>query len=141
MLEVNMAVDSRNKRHPSDADVLLRFQCHRCGNCCRGDGYVFLEDADVRRLAHFFDLSIEEFKKQYTRTIESGTLALKDQDDPDQSCIFLKDNLCVAHEAKPQQCRDFPRKWRPSTVSNYCEGWRAALGLPPLGKKGKHSEE
>lgn len=132
-----MSVDSQTKPKYSRAKLLLRFRCHGCGNCCRGDGYVFLEDAEIRRLAVYLDLSVEEFTERYTRTIESGRLVLKDQDDADKSCVFLKENRCTVHEAKPDQCRDFPRKWRPSNIETFCEGWREAAGLPPIGKKAK----
>ncbi len=124
----------------SPADIALRFRCTACGNCCRGEGYVFLDPPDIRRIAACLDLSIEDFKRQYTREDDSGRVILLDQDDPDKSCIFLSsDNLCRVHEAKPRQCRDFPHKWRPPNIATFCEGWRAACNLPPLNKKtGQH---
>jgi Fe-S-cluster containining protein len=37
---------------------------------------------------------------------------------PDGSCIFLEGiNTCTIQSVKPQQCRDFPNKWR-------FDGWR-----------------
>jgi hypothetical protein len=37
---------------------------------------------------------------------------------PDGSCIFLEGvNICSIQPVKPQQCRDFPNKWR-------FDGWR-----------------
>ncbi len=133
-----MEIAAGTQHPPSIADVLRRFECNLCGNCCRGVGHVFLEEPDIRRLAAFFNLSVDEFRKRYTRTIESGNVVLIDQNDADQSCVFLRGNECSVHEAKPRQCQGFPHRWRTPSIEAYCEGWRAALGLPPLGHKAKH---
>ena len=123
---------------PDRMDPIDKFECTLCGNCCRGVGHVFIEEPDIRRLAAFLNLSVDEFKKQYTRTIESGSVVLIDQNDADRSCIFLRDNQCVVNDAKPLQCRGFPHFWRTPSISEYCEGWRKMLDLPPLGRKAKH---
>lgn len=113
-----------NNIHISPADVRLHFRCNQCGNCCRGEGYVFLTDDDIRRLAAYFDMSEAEFLARYTRRLGSGELVLLDHGDARRSCILLHDNLCCAHDAKPMQCRDFPYTWRSPDMSSLCEGWR-----------------
>lgn len=116
------------------ASALAGFSCHQCGNCCRGDGVVMLEAADIRRAALYLDLTEEQFLQAHARPLPDGGHVLRDQGDPRHSCIFLTpENTCRIHEAKPRQCRDFPRKWRPPNVLEYCAGLRAAarLGPPP----------
>lgn len=107
------------------------FECHRCGNCCRGDGYVALTPADVQAMAGFFDMSEEAFVARYAERRPDGALHLIEQGDPLRSCVFLTpDNLCQAHAVKPSQCRGFPMKWRPPDALEICAGLRAAAGLP-----------
>lgn len=118
-------------------EIKSRFRCHQCGNCCRGDGYVSLGERDIDRLADFLDMARDSFLEQYA-DFDAATHAwrLKDQEDPEQSCIFLTpENGCRVHPAKPHQCEGFPFRWRSSNIEDYCEGWRAAAGLPPLGDK------
>ena len=114
-----------------------KFTCHLCGNCCRGDGYVELTDTDIRRIAKFLELTREVFLDRYCKYDKpSGVWNLIDKNDKLQSCIFLnKDNTCQINDAKPKQCRDFPTKWRPDNILEFCEGWRAAAGLPPAKKQ------
>ena len=98
--------------------------------------------ADIERAADHLDMNPDQFKELYCEFDRvSKAWHLIDQDDDEKSCIFLqKDNGCRIHKAKPQQCEDFPRKWRPSNIMDFCEGWRAAAGLPPAKRKNTMSE-
>ena len=94
-----------------------RYLCQRCGNCCRWPGFVRLDDQEINSIAAFLQLTPAEFIEQHTelRPSRSG-LMLKSN--PDGSCIFLEGvNTCKIQPVKPQQCRDFPNKWR-------FDGWR-----------------
>ena len=94
-----------------------RYLCQRCGNCCRWPGFVRLNDQEIYSIAAFLQLTPAEFIEQHTelRPSRSG-LMLKSN--PAGSCIFLKGiNTCTIQAVKPQQCRDFPNKWR-------FDGWR-----------------
>ncbi len=94
-----------------------RYLCQRCGNCCRWPGFVRLDDQEINSIAAFLQLTPAEFIAQHTelRPSRSG-LMLKSK--PDGSCIFLEGvNTCTIQPVKPQQCRDFPNKWR-------FDGWR-----------------
>lgn len=107
------------------------FACHRCGNCCRGEGDVVLTAEDVVALAGELGLSEAAFLASHTRRREDGATCLIDQGDPLQSCVFLAaDNSCRVHAVKPEQCRGFPMKWRPPDALEICAGLRAAAGLP-----------
>jgi Fe-S-cluster containining protein len=108
------------------------FQCHRCGNCCRGDGFVVMTADDLARAADLLAMSTDEFLAAYCRRQPDGEIHLIDQADPLRSCIFLRpDNLCRIHAAKPAQCQGFPMKWRPPDALELCAALRHAAGLPP----------
>ncbi len=108
------------------------FQCHRCGNCCRGDGYVVMTADDITRISAHLGLREAQFLAEFCRTQPDGSVHLIDQGDAPRSCVFLTpDNLCQVHTSKPTQCEGFPMKWRPPDVLEICAGLRAAAGLPP----------
>ncbi|MFY0536568.1 YkgJ family cysteine cluster protein [Nannocystis pusilla] len=58
---------------------MSEFACHRCGNCCRGDGDVALTPDDVTRLAAHAGLAVEAYLARYTRQREDGATCLIDQ--------------------------------------------------------------
>ncbi len=108
------------------------FECHRCGNCCRGDGYVNMTASDILSAAALLGCTTTQFLADYCTTQPDGAIHLRDQGDALQSCVFLTpENLCRVHHAKPKQCTGFPMKWRPSNVLEICAGLRHAAGLPP----------
>ena len=41
------------------------FQCHRCGNCCRGDGFVDMSADDLARAAALLGRSPEQFLAEF----------------------------------------------------------------------------
>ena len=97
---------------------LARFVCRKCGACCRWSGSVLLEEADLPGLAEYMGVSVEEFVKKFTE-LAPNRRGLRLIDPPDMICIFLEGDRCVAYDVRPQQCRDFPHKWR---VSDRCPG-------------------
>ena len=108
------------------------FACHRCGNCCRGDGYVDMQPDDLHRAAALLGRSEAEFLAERCVVRPDGRVHLIDQGDALRSCTFLgADNLCRIHAAKPAQCQGFPMKWRPPDALEICAGLRHAAGLPP----------
>jgi hypothetical protein len=66
------------------------FRCHRCGNCCRGDGFVNMTEDDLARAADLLGRTRDEFVTEYCSTQPDGQILLIDQADPLRSCIFLK---------------------------------------------------
>lgn len=100
------------------------FVCQRCGACCRVPGYVRLTEADADALAEALGLSVPAFIEAYTdlSPTRSG-LVLKG--DPAAPCCFLtEDNLCRVHWARPQQCRDYPERWRSAEIEAVCSAER-----------------
>ncbi|MBT8041835.1 MAG: YkgJ family cysteine cluster protein [Pontiella sp.] len=91
-------------------EILSRFQCSGCGECCRWTGSVLLTDADIPKMAAHMGLSEQEFIDRHTRLAPNRRqLALLDQ--PDGSCAFLAGNRCTIYAARPEQCRTFPFAW------------------------------
>lgn len=100
------------------------FVCQRCGACCRVPGVVRVTDTDVERLAKHLGLTAEAFIADYTELSPSRTgLVLKGEHTG--PCIFLTlENQCQVHLARPQQCRDYPERWRSDEIEAVCKAMR-----------------
>lgn len=84
----------------------LRFCCTRCGNCCQGPGYVWVDDDEITVLAEHFNMDADTFQKVYTRKV-GRSRSLRDQASED--CIFYdKDQGCLVYEVRPRQCQTWP---------------------------------
>ena len=115
-----------------DAELQLKieknFECRRCNECCRRPGYVYLKEGEAERIATFLKMPLYDFTDQYCDVIDRRRLVLKKK--PNEVCIFLapmRDSQkegCLIHEAKPDQCRDFPFRWHTPASWKYCEGLR-----------------
>ncbi|RME02664.1 MAG: YkgJ family cysteine cluster protein [Planctomycetota bacterium] len=102
------------------------FVCQKCGNCCRGEGYVYLSLQEIQRICQFLQMDITAFQRKYLEK-HQRTMVLASH--PNGDCIFLEDNLCKIHPVKPDQCRKWP--FWPELIFNsqlfmeaksYCEG-------------------
>ena len=108
----------------------LRFECTQCGECCKFRGeyaYVYLNRHEVRDLAEFLELGVEQFRRLYTFVDEDGWTQLSTDKG---TCVFLDEQgRCGVYEARPTQCRTFPF-WRDfvkdgewtDEVRSLCEG-------------------
>ncbi len=99
---------------------LEKFECQRCNECCRKPGFVYLKEGEAERIAHFLQLPEMDFVNQFCDLADRRWLVLKKF--PDEACIFLTQAGCSIHPAKPQQCLDFPFKWRTPSSFIYCQG-------------------
>lgn len=120
------------------------YDCQRCTACCRWPGQVRLETGEVERIAAFLGLEEREFIERHTRLrVDRRGLALKERGDG--ACEFLDGMDCRVQPVKPQQCRDFPNRWKFEGFENFCRAIpremgpeeyaarvREATGLPPL---------
>jgi Fe-S-cluster containining protein len=92
-------------------ELLKKFRCTGCGECCRWPGSVLLTGPDITVLAEQLALSEEQFISRHTRlAFNRIQLALNER--ADGSCIFLEKNRCSVYAARPRQCRSFPFEWR-----------------------------
>ena len=94
-----------------------KWQCQRCGNCCRWPGDVIVTGKEIDKIADYLKMDPEDFLEEYIQVTESGeelTLISKE----DESCIFLDGkNECRINSVKPVQCGGFPNTW-------FFESWR-----------------
>ena len=83
------------------------FNCKVCGECCRGEGGIYLRKEQVGPAADFLGLTSEAFLERYTEP-KYGMLALKT--DKDGYCLLQdrKKKTCLIHPVKPDMCRDWP---------------------------------
>ncbi len=101
---------------------LKDFECVKCGNCCIISGYVRITDSEIDAIASFLNIPEEIFIGTYTiLTEDRRSLSLIERQDA--SCIFYdKIKGCLINEVKPQQCKDFPYKWKYNNLSQICKG-------------------
>ncbi len=108
----------------------LRFECTRCGDCCRRPGDVRFERHEADRVAaHLLgagatavalagELWLEDFDGTFRIVVEAA-----------EACPFLGEQGCTIHGLKPRQCATYPfwdeilaspRAW--TAESRDCEG-------------------
>ena len=105
---------------PRDLARLKEFQCARCNECCKQDGFVYLWNDESEKIASYLKLEPFEFVNQYCDLVDRTRLVLKKH--PNEHCIFLTEEGCQIHDVKPQQCKDFPFTWRTQKSFSYCQG-------------------
>lgn len=99
----------------------LRFECTRCGRCCRGDGNVWVSDDEIAALAAQLDRSDDEFRASHTRRAGKRGISLRQK--RNQECIFWNAKTgCEVYELRPRQCRTYPF-W--SALIQDAETWHA----------------
>lgn len=119
------------------------YACRRCGACCTGDGSVFLYPDDLPALAAHLGLTLQTLIDRHTDYLilelpdgANGWLYLPYltlRKEAKERCVFLKDELCSVHAAKPAQCRETPfveeffsdDEWN-AAVRRNCPGLRDA---------------
>ena len=108
----------------------MRFQCQSgCIKCCEQQGFVYLTEADITRLAAFLKVSAAVFERRYVyRTKNLRRLRVPRQ----VQCVFLKPDGCSVHAAKPLQCQTFP--FWPELVDSKREWLKTGSWCPGIGK-------
>jgi hypothetical protein len=109
----------------------LRFECVRCGGCCRGEsGYVWVGAPEIVSIAGYLSISIDAFEATHLRRVgERISLVEK----PNGDCVFWEHSLgCRVYPVRPAQCRTFPF-WKRNIKS--AEAWEAvAKSCPGIGQ-------
>ena len=130
-------MDRSNRKNDNQSDTLpwfkdgLRFECQRCGRCCRGEpGVVWVNKRELEEISSFMGIKKEVFARNYLRSI-NGRLSLLEYGNGD--CI-LYDSGCKIYAVRPCQCRTFPFwKW---SLENRSE-WEGLKKTCPGIDKGK----
>jgi len=101
----------------------LRFECQRCGNCCRGEpGYIWVNVKEADAISRHMQESPSKFAEKYLRKV-GHRISLLER--PNGDCI-LYSNGCSIYEVRPKQCRTFPF-WRSNLKSKGT--WEALKGF------------
>ncbi len=86
----------------------LDFRCRRCGICCQVADPIDIYPKDIRRLASYFNISLQEAVKEYTihHPTEPDLLAFK----ASAPCRFYDEMQrgCKIYQARPMVCRCSP---------------------------------
>lgn len=115
----------------------LAFECTECGRCCSGpeEGYVWVDDRQIARIADALGLTPREIRRQYTRRV--GTRRSLVECKGSRDCIFLEADgngkkHCRIYTARPRQCRTWPF-WRQNLSSP--DAWAlASLRCPGINR-------
>ena len=106
----------------------MRFSCQRgCVKCCQREGFVYVSDQDIARLADHLNLPVADFERlNIYRTKNTARLRMRG------GCPFLKDDGCSVHPAKPTQCRTFP--FWPELIEDSAQWNEAASWCPGMNR-------
>jgi uncharacterized protein len=96
------------------------FKCQRCRACCNNKR-ISPDAAEVERMAARLGTTPDDFRGRFLDP-EDGTLRLR----PNGDCIFLNEEGCGIHPARPLVCRLFPLGLLRD------EAGRESFGLMPL---------
>jgi Fe-S-cluster containining protein len=108
----------------------LRFECQRgCTRCCEQEGFIYLTESDVVRMAEFLGLSQSDFERRF---VYRTTKFIRLKSAKAAPCHFLNANGCSIHAVKPLQCRAFPL-W-PELLASEQEWSQTASWCPGIGK-------
>lgn len=118
-----------------DEALLREFQCLRCGKCCMWEGPVRVNEEEIKAIASFLQIPLEEFiQKDTVLAPDRKSLSLKEA--PDGACVYYDkaQHLCMLQSVKPAQCKAFPFTWNFPGWDDVCEGGKA------LKKKGEKKD-
>jgi len=108
---------------------MSRFECDKCGACCKGNLIVEADEIDVMREPrlieadrHYAPLGVQKSIELLQTDIGRAVII-----SCGKACPFLRgDNLCSIHPTRPNVCVGF------AAGDEQCQEARAAEGLPPL---------
>jgi len=113
----------------------LVFQCQQCGDCCIGQGGIFVKSDEVDAMAALLALPVAEFRGRFVEASDLGprlTVA-------NGVCVFLMaKNLCRVHPVKPFICRQWP--FLPAILMDPDELENAKTACPGINPESGHED-
>src|ERR1035437_4723564 len=85
--------------------------CTKCGNCCTVMKPQILKK-DLKSLSLVTNLTLDEFKKEYTQIDEDGDMSFNKL-----HCPFLKNLKCAVYDCRPNDCRSYPHLHKKDFIS------------------------
>lgn len=108
----------------------VRFECQPgCTACCERQGFVYLTEEDLKRIAEYVGMTAPEFERRHVYRTKN---LLRLRVPREQQCMFLRDGGCSIHSVKPVQCSTFP--FWPELVGSKREWKKTARWCPGIGK-------
>lgn len=88
--------------------MTLQFACQQgCVDCCKTEGYVYITEKDLVRIARFLKMTPADFEARYV--YRTRHLLRLRKPGRGKQCHFLKDGFgCTIHPVNPVQCRLYP---------------------------------
>jgi Fe-S-cluster containining protein len=100
---------------------MTAFDCKMCGDCCYGEGGIFLEADEKERISRFLGINTAEFMARFCEGRNGRTYLTTGED---HFCIFYeKGKGCQIHPVKPARCALWP--YYPANVNDK-ETWEMA---------------
>lgn len=112
----------------------LPFECTQCGDCCTGaPGFVWVNDEEIRNLATFLEMPVEEFADRFVRQVGNRRSLVEF---PTGDCVFFdtEKRSCQVYEARPRQCKTWPF-WHSNLTTP--EDWAQVCEVCPGSGQGK----
>ena len=104
MSNANLGMGSKKPKDMVRAkpDLCEKKDCD--GRCCSLFRIKYITEKDIKNLAEFLDITIEEFKKEYiTRYGRLKARVYKGE----PHCVFYKYRKCSVHDSKPLGCKNW----------------------------------
>ena len=118
---------------------LSQFQCLCCGTCCRWEGPVRVTDEELKQIAEYLGIPLQEFIDKHTvLTPDRRSLSLMEKEDGSCRYYDADTRYCQIQSVKPKQCRDFPFHWKFKGCEKLCAG---GARLVELQKKKKNNNQ
>ncbi len=98
-----------NDKYPYGFDPSKCAECE--GKCCTGEsGYIWLTQKEMRNIAEFLDMEINDFKHDYLRKVGYRYSLKERYKDGEFECVFFdtQKKNCSIYDHRPLQCRTFP---------------------------------
>ncbi len=88
-------------------------ECEACGGgCCTGEsGYIWVKYDEIKQIAQFVNLTLEDFATIYLRKSKHRYSLIEKEIEPNNfACIFFDESIkrCSIYSVRPNQCRTFP---------------------------------
>jgi Fe-S-cluster containining protein len=85
----------------------VRYECTRCGACCRWAGDVCIETDEIREISRFLDMDEQVFIDTCCR-LRANRRGLSIRDAEDGACMMLTKDGCRINPVNPASAGIFP---------------------------------
>lgn len=91
------------QQHAAARSSSFGYACHACSRCCH-DKHIQTNPYEVARMAAHLGMSTGAFRARWTQDGEGTALSRT----AEGACVFLGENGCTIHPARPLVCRLYP---------------------------------